>query len=219
MKARLLVGSLAALTLCAVPSIAAAENTPGSPDNPATTVEIAGKKINDSSLDKPGPYRSKQIALNPLALYAGRISLDLVWLPVVHNAIVVAPHFQSITNEVKTNETTLDQQRFTGFGTEVGYRYYTGERGMDGFFAGPSFIVGAYNAKLPSQDNQSFTKIGLAMDAGAQTFLMDNLTVGAGLGVQYTKVSTDFGSQGLQAGTIAEGGLQPRFLASAGYAF
>ena len=219
MKARLpLLGSLSALVICAAPSFAFAENTPGTPDNPVTTVDIAGKKISDNSLDKTGPYRSKQIAINPLALVAGRISLDLAWLPVVHNAIVISPHFQSTSNDVTIGDGNVQQQKFSGFGGEIGYRYYTGDRGMDGFFVGPSFIAGAYNASLP-QDSTAFTKIGFAVDAGAQTFIGSNVTVGAGLGLQYTKVSKDFGSQGLESATIASGGLQPRFLASAGYAF
>ena len=184
----------------------------------ASEVKLGDEHVSDAALDKPGAYHSGAVALNPLGLAIGRISVDFVWAPITHHAIVISPHYQSTTSDVQLGVGDTQQQRFHGFGAELGYRYYTGHRGMDGFFVGPSLIAGSYQASLPGGD-VDFTNVGVAFDVGAQTILWDALTVGAGLGLQYTYVDHDFGSLPDSASTIAGGGLKPRLLASVGYAF
>jgi hypothetical protein len=117
---------------------------------------------------------------------------------------------------VSTNTTA--NETFSGAGVEIGYRYYTGHRGPNGLFIGPSLVVGAYNANLISS-NQVFTTIGVAGDMGVQTIVFDWLTLSLGAGLQYTQVSHDFGDLPFSASITATGGLKPRVLAAAGYAF
>jgi hypothetical protein len=189
------------------------------PASAATEIEVPGHHtFDDRSFDRPGPYREIAVALNPLGLAIGRVSFDVVWAPIVHHAIVVSPHFQSVGGDVFVGPGVRTQQTFSGFGGELGYRFYTGSRGMNGFFVGPSLLFGGYTASLPGSD-VTFTDFGVAFDAGVQTFLWDDITVGAGAGLQITHVSHDFGDISDRTGSIASGGLKPRFLASAGYAF
>jgi hypothetical protein len=175
-------------------------------------------KVSDAPFDRPGPFRSVTIGINPLAFVIARVSLDFTYSPIEHHAIVVSPHFQSSTQNISlTNDVTFSQH-YTGGGGEVGYRYYTGHRGANGFFIGGSFIMGWYKAEL-QQGDTNFTNFGGAVDVGVQTFLADNFTVGVGAGLQWTHVSQDFGDLPFGASTIAGGGLKPRLLASAGAAF
>ena len=210
----LLVTSLAAvglgaLTLVSTPALAATElHVPGTKD----TV------VSDEKLDRPGPYKAQEIQVNPLSLAIGRISVGYTFMPAIHHALLINPHFQRATNDTALDGNTTYSSSYSGFGGEVGYRYYTGHRGMDGFFVGPSILAGVYNASLPN-GQQAFTNYGLAVDAGAQTFLTDNITVGAGVGLEYLKVNKEFGDLPFSASSIATTGFKPRLLASAGYAF
>ena len=112
----------------------------------------------------------------------------------------------------------MGSQAFTGVGTELGYRYYTGTRGMNGIFVGPSVIVGVYNAGLP-MGNQLFTNVGIAGDVGVQESLWDHLVVGGGAGIEDLQVSHDFGDLPTGPSTIASTGVKPRFILEAGYGF
>ena len=142
--------------------------------------------------DKPGKYDPFAIEWSPLGLISGgRLSLNLEWAPVTHNVILVSPHLVHTTADIATDSNTTTEQAFTGFGGEIGYRYYTGRRGMNGVFLGPSVIAGVYNAGLPDGD-QAFTNIGVAADLGLQEIFWNHLVVGGGVGVEYLHVSHDF---------------------------
>jgi hypothetical protein len=169
--------------------------------------------------DRPGKYNPFAIALNPLGLFVGgRVSLNLEYAPVTHHVIVVSPHIVSTSAEIAQSDNRTANQTFSGAGGEVGYRYYTGHRGMNGVFVGPSLIGGVYNANLPS-GNDGFTNIGVAADVGVQQVFWDHLVLGGGLGVEYLSVSEEFHDLPAGPSTIASSGVKPRFLASAGYAF
>jgi hypothetical protein len=171
------------------------------------------------SVDTPGTYDPFALTLNPLGLFVGgRLSFNAEWAPAVHHSLVVSPHFVHTTADVATSGNTTASQAFTGVGGEIGYRYYTGHRGPNGIFVGPSLIAGAYNAGLPS-GNQAFTNIGIAADVGVQDILFNHLVVGAGIGIEYLSVSHDFGDLPTGPSTIASTGLKPRMLLSAGYGF
>jgi hypothetical protein len=139
-------------------------------------------------------------------------------VPAAHHSIEVSPHFVHTTADVATSGNTTASQAFTGIGGEIGYRYYTGHRGPNGVFVGPSLIAGVYNAGLPS-GNQAFTNIGIAGDVGVQDILWNHLVVGAGVGIEYLSVSHDFGDLPTGPSTIASSGFKPRVLLSAGYGF
>lgn len=167
----------------------------------------------------PGPYRPFAIEINPLGLFVGgRLSFNAEWAPATHHAIEVSPHFVHTTADVPLSSGSMGTEAFTGAGTELGYRYYTGTRGMNGVFIGPSLLLGLYNAGMP-MGNQLFTTVGVAGDVGVQEILWNHLVVGGGVGLEYLQVSHDFGDLPMGPSTIASTGLKPRFLLEAGYGF
>jgi hypothetical protein len=180
-----------------------------------------GRAVRDvtQSVDRPGAYNPFAIELNPLGLFlGGRLSFGLEWVPVTHHAVVMSPHVVHATADVATSANSTVSQAFSGVGGEIGYRYYTGHRGMNGLFVGPSLIGGVYNAGLPN-GNQGFTNVGLAVDAGMQDILWDHLVVGGGIGIEYLAVSHDFADLPAGPSTVAATGFKPRLLLQAGYAF
>jgi hypothetical protein len=186
-----------------------------------TAAQIVGEAVADTTraTDKPGSYQPFAAEWNPIGLFVGgRVSLNLEWVPVTHHAIEVSPHFTHTTSDVATSPDVKESQSYTGFGGEIGYRYYTGHRGPNGVFVGPSIIAGAYNASLPGGD-KAFTNLGIAADVGAQAILFDHLVVGGGVGIEYLKVSHDFGDLPTSASMIASSGVKPRLLLEAGAAF
>ena len=146
------------------------------------------------------------------------MSFTAEWVPITHHAIEVSPHFVHTTADVAVNGSSTESQAFSGFGGEIGYRYYTGHRGPNGVFIGPSLIAGIYNAGLPD-GNQAFTNIGIAGDVGVQQIFWDHLVIGGGLGVEYLSVSHDFHDLPTGPSTIASTGIKPRVIFQAGYGF
>ncbi|HEY3819727.1 MAG TPA: hypothetical protein VGL81_21310 [Polyangiaceae bacterium] len=179
------------------------------------------RTVRDATLstDKPGRYNPFALELSPLGLFlGGRLSFNAEWAPAVHHAIVVSPYITHTSVNIATSGSTTESQTFTGVGGEIGYRYYTGHKGMNGVFVGPSLIGGIYNAGLPN-GNQPFTNIGVAVDVGLQQIFWNHIVVGGGLGLEYLSVSHDFADLPTSPSIIAESGVKPRFLLEAGYAF
>jgi len=212
--------SVLALSLAST-SAFAAENEPAPAPAPAAAAPTA-----DRSTDQPAPkpFKSFAVELNPLAAAIGRYSLQAEWLPAEHHAIVVNPHFDHVSADVSQslNGTSLSySESFTGFGGELGYRFYTGSKGANGFFAGPSIVVAKYSTSIGDQSGSSFTSVGGAFDVGGQWIIGPGVVVGFGAGLQYTSVSLDGSTDGLPltAAIIAGGGVRPRALMTVGYAF
>jgi hypothetical protein len=136
----------------------------------------------------------------------------------MHHVVVLSPHFASPAADIAVSPNVLQRHSFTGAGAEMGYRYYTGSRGMNGLFVGPSLLFGVYNASLPTS-SQAFTNVGVAVDAGIQQIFFDRLVLGAGAGIGYVSASREFGDLPMSPASIAESGIKPRILASAGAAF
>lgn len=169
--------------------------------------------------DKPGHYAPFALAWNPLGVFSGgRVSLQFEYVPVTHHAIELSPHIIHTSADVDIGNNTRQSHTFSGFGGELGYRYYTGHRGPNGVFIGPSIIAGAYNASLPAGD-QAFTDIGVAADVGVQTLIADHLVIGGGVGVEYLHVAHDFGDLPGPQAQIATSGVKPRLLFDVGAAF
>ncbi len=184
----------------------------------ATGVIEAGQDVT-RALDQPGKYNPVAVTWNPLgAVVGGRVSFNIEYAPVTHHVIIASPHFANPSQDVSVAPDVMRTNRFTGVGGELGYRYYTGSRGMNGIFIGPSIIGGVYNADL-MQGNTAFTNIGVAADIGIQQVFFDHLALGAGAGIQYLSVSENFGDLATGPSTIASSGFKPRLLAQAGYAF
>lgn len=168
-------------------------------------------------------HKSFAIVLNPLAIGIGRYSIQAEYLPATHHAITLNPFFASVPVTATVNGKEVDLGSLTGFGAELGYRYYTGTKGPNGFFIGPSLLFGAYSTDGGGTNAQSksFTGIGGALDLGGQAVIGPGFTIGGGFGMQYTSVSEDFTTDdfNLAGAIIAGGGLRPRFLFAIGWAF
>ena len=81
---------------------------------------------------KPDPNGPKQGGL-------GKLSVNIVLAPLEHHALILSPFYAlTRTTPVTTyddelNPTQLPVQTFRGYGTELGYRYYSGQGGLRGF--------------------------------------------------------------------------------------
>jgi hypothetical protein len=158
----------------------------------------------------------------PLSLIIGRYSVQVDYLPAMHHAITLNPSYTSVDGGT-LNGASLG--KFTGFGSELGYRFYTGQKGPNGFFVGPSFLFASYKQSggifctTPSCST-SFTSYGFALDFGGQA-VIDGFVIGGGAGFRSTKNSKSIATDGLNfaSAIIGGGGFRPRALFSIGYAF
>ena len=208
--------SLGVLAFVAATGTAEAQQPAPAPAGAAPAAAPAPKEEADE-------HKSFLIVLNPLAIGIGRYSIQAEYLPATHHAITLNPFFASVPVTATVNGKEVDLGSLTGFGAELGYRYYTGTKGPNGFFIGPSLLFGAYSTDGGGTNAQSksFTGIGGALDLGGQAVIGPGFTIGGGFGMQYTSVSEDFTTDdfNLAGAIIAGGGLRPRFLFAIGWAF
>jgi hypothetical protein len=178
--------------------------------------------------DEDDEHKAFALVFNPLGIFIGHYSVELQYLPIPHHALVLNPHFDHVSADVSQGTGTRRityQQGFTGFGTELGYRFYTSGKGAAGFYAGASFLFGYYSTSVSgassgaSSPSVGFTTLGGAIDIGGQAIVGPGVIVGGGFGLQYTSASEDFSNLPLTAAILAGGGIRPRFLLSVGYAF
>ncbi len=170
------------------------------------------------------PLKQYVIELNPLATTIGRYSIQAEYLPAVHHAITLNPFYTHATLTVtggNADGSDLDAGSLSGFGGELGYRFYTGVKGPNGFYVGPSAIFASYSQSLNGQSSDSFTSFGGAIDIGGQGVVGPGIVIGGGFGLQWTKTSKDIDTNNLNlaSAVIAGGGTRPRFLFTVGYAF
>jgi len=203
-----------------------AEVDPAAPQsNPWLTSGVAERPDQRS---KPDGLRSFVVGANPLGILIGRYCLEGEFLPVPHHAITLSPFFTHAPVTVTTSQGEVDAGSLTGFGTELGYRFYTGKKGANGFFAGPSLLFGSYSSAAPSgsqpsgsEGHVSFFGYGAAIDIGGQAIIGPGVVVGGGAGLQYTTNSEELDGKDLNLASaiIAGGGIRPRLLLTVGYAF
>jgi hypothetical protein len=174
------------------------------------------------------PVKRFAITLNPLAALIGRYSIQGDYLFAPHHALVVNPFFTYAPIKVTVQGKEIDGGSLLGFGAEVGYRFYSGGRGAEGFFIGPSVIGAFYSQSAPTGVNgaaaatsDSFGSFGGAVDIGVQQMFGPGILVGGGFGLQYTKTTKDIATDNLNLASaiIAGGGLRPRLLATIGFGF
>jgi hypothetical protein len=174
--------------------------------------------------DLDGEPRFKSVAVqgNPLAFAIGRYSLDLEYLPVPHHALHATPYYEYALPGV--------DDQLTGFGAEVGYRYYTGEHGPHGFFAGASLLaaeleyihVNPTGGVLDHANDTQYVQLGGAVDVGYQLVFLGNFAAGVGAGVQWTgdTLTPQFEYQVHPWHDLVYGpGVRPRILLQVGAAF
>jgi hypothetical protein len=236
MKIRLVVtalaGAIAGVTLSPVVAQAADDNAPATPvvvQMPDGTYRQGYAVPAQAAVPEPEP---KQFALtaNPLNFTIGRYGLNFEYQPTLHHGVIVSPHYDHVSADI--DGSTIDENgnlvsarwnnSFSGFGAEIGYRFYSGSKGFNGFFAGPSLLLATYSSSgdlLGNNVSTSFTSIGWAWEVGGQAQLGGGFIIGGGGGMQYTKVSKDMGDLPFSAAVIAGGGWRPRVLLNIGYAF
>lgn len=226
------------LLLSAVLSVTAFFVTTGTAqaaDEPAPPPPVTGAAAaSPVTAEQPKPnddedsYRKISLGVNPLGLAIGRYSIQAEYLPAKHHAITLNPFFAHAPVTVTVNGTDVDGGSLNGFGAELGYRYYTGTHGPNGFYIGPSFLFGSYSQSAPSgtqasgsNGSDSFAAYGAALDIGGQAIIGPGIVVGGGFGLQYTKTSQDLDTDNLNLASaiIAGGGIRPRFLLTVAYAF
>ncbi|HEY8038619.1 MAG TPA: hypothetical protein VIF15_02450 [Polyangiaceae bacterium] len=185
---------------------------------------LVGGQRDARSEDLDDGVRFKSVGLqgNPLGFAIGRYSADIEYLPAPHHALHLTP--------VGTYALPGTDDQLTGFGAEVGYRWYSGALGPHGVFVGGSFLAGeleyihgaVVGLPLDQPDDTKYVSLGGALDAGYQVIVLGNLAVGAGAGVQYTidTVEPHFEYASHPWHDLLFGwGLRPRALLSVGAAF
>jgi hypothetical protein len=174
---------------------------------------------------EPAPQRVVSIQWNPLPLFLSKLSADVVITPGDHHALVVSPFYAWPTTapvsntDAAGNVTAIPQQQFTGFGAELGYRYYAAHGGPRGLFAGPSVILSSMTATAGNGSTTSFFGYGLAADVGYGAVVADRIALTLGLGVQYSRTDKSIPAQQFPAAVFANAGVFPRLLVAAGYSF
>jgi hypothetical protein len=177
--------------------------------------------------EAPPPRRVLTIEYNPLSLVIGKVSGNVVVVPIDHHGLVLTP-FHVSTTTVRINRVLdmagavverLPEQKFEGFGGEIGYRYYSGLGGPRGFFAGPSFALASITATAANGTETSFLDYVLGADIGYEALVGDRIAVTLGVGAQYTFTSKTIPNQQPPANIYANSGFEPRLLAALGCAF
>jgi|GEM_PF-767082 len=226
-------GTVVGIALSLASARAAGETaTPGSPvlvQMPDGTYRQGYAVPAQALAPEPEP---KQFALtaNPLNFTIGRYGLNFEYQPTLHHGLIVSPHYDHVNADIDGYTTDSNgnitraryNNSFSGFGAEIGYRFYSGNKGFNGFFAGPSLLLASYTSSgnlLGSEVSTSFSSIGWAWEVGGQAQLGGGFIIGGGGGMQYTKVSKEMEDLPFAAAIIAGGGWRPRVLLNLGYAF
>lgn len=183
-----------------------------------------GKNADADKVQKPGEdethFRPLAITANPLSLALGRYGLNVEYMLATHHGIMLNPYGQFTSAEGGNSKTS-----YKNLGAELGYHFYTGHKGANGFFIGPSLLymhsssdttVTGGGASVGG--SSSFDAYGLAVDLGGQHVFDNGITVGGGVGLMYLKSSMT-GESGATSSTVKFDGVLPRFLAMAGYSF
>jgi hypothetical protein len=183
----------------------------------------------DVAIHEPRPPRRVvAVEFNPLSLIIGRLSANVVVAPTDHYSLILSPFYAWATTQpiyVSPSDGSgpptlpLPTQHFSGFGSELGYRYYFGRGGPRGFFVGPSLIAGWFTATAQNGSQLQYLDYGLAADVGYEMLVADRVALSLGGGLQYTTTSKSLPNQQFPAEIYANAGLRPRVLLSCGWAF
>lgn len=157
------------------------------------------------------------LTLNPLAFAVQRVGINVEYMLARHHGLIAEPFFQALSVGDEPSTTS-----YTNVGGELGYRFYTGSRGANGFFIGPfgTFIASSASATVVAGGNSSTSESSISIygggvDLGGQHVFRNGFTIGGGAGVVYL-VSSDPVSE---SSSYKVEGLLPRFLFTVGWAF
>jgi hypothetical protein len=171
------------------------------------------------------PFKHLTLTANPLSLLIGRVGVNVEYLPVPHHAIVANPFYWSASDTTSIGDTSI-KDTYSSFGGELGYHFYTGSKGANGFYAGPSLILmttsTSTDAKIGSSTvstSNSVFAYGGAFDIGGQHVFDGGFTIGGGAGVMALNSATSSTSNGTSSSTFKVSGVLPRVLFTIGYSF
>jgi hypothetical protein len=220
LSACICVGTLSALGLLAFSSDAGAQEPAPPPVAPAAGAGAPAAVPLDSTADDEDDKDLKHFALtlNPLSFILTRIGINFEYMLAKHHGLIVNPFFQGFSVGDDANKTS-----YTNFGGELGYRFYTGSRGANGFFVGPFVTFISSNASTTATVNgnsttadSSLSIYGGGVDLGGQHVFRNGFTIGGGAGVEYLKASATAANE---SSTFKVEGVLPRFLFTVGYSF
>ena len=167
-----------------------------------------------TSSDTGSGFHPVALTLNPLSLLLGRIGANVEYLPAKHHAIMLNPYMSSVSVE-STNVKTS----FSSYGAELGYHFYTGSKGANGFYVGPSLMAMRTTSKAEctgpctGSADVDFLTYGAALDFGRQYVSDGGFTIGGGGGAMYLRsTASPDGSN-----TVKFEGFVPRILFTVGY--
>jgi hypothetical protein len=156
-----------------------------------------------------GPSHHWALEYNPLELMVGRVSANLEVGLGAHQALMLSPMIlPPNTGDVGG-----------GFWSELGYRFYSEDDGLSGFFVGPSVIGGTFSYFTDEHSGrQRGSAIGVALDGGYQFVFRSGFVLGFGVGAQCQQVTRSYEIRNDPLNEIiVETGVLPRILFSLGY--
>jgi hypothetical protein len=176
--------------------------------------------------EKEDERRSVAITINPLPLVAGRYGANLDVVPVPHHGVTTSLFVQTfplglVRRFIPQGVTVADPP--SRVGGEIGYRFYTGRMGANGFFLGPSLVlmpVAYPRATDAGVEITSFHAYGAAFDVGVQAVTSGGFTIGGGLGVMglsYTLPRSNVA--GVEIPPVATPHVLPWLLLAIGWSF
>jgi hypothetical protein len=169
---------------------------------------MSGRASGDAVVREGDGLRHFAVNVNPLGPLVGRYSLDLQVIPFLHHAIVATPFYEYITPSLPIFARSAGTA--TSYGGELGYHYYTGLRGPNGFFIGGGGILAHSRTDSPGSPVDDQSRAGFFVDLGFQGVTNSGFMAGAGVGYQLTA---------RLAGTGSGSSSDPRALVMVGYAF
>lgn len=218
MKIRKLIiaPAVSLLTLATASAYAQEEAAAPAPEpaEAAAPAEATGEAAGEGSA---APLKHFTLTANPLSIVLGRYSINFEYMLARHHGLIAVPSAWFMSAE--SGDTKWS---FRYLGGELGYHFYSGDRGANGFFVGPSLIYMNLNTSVTggsdADSSASSSTYGVAVDVGGQHVARNGFTIGGGFGVAYIKTSSS-ASSGDAKPTVTVSGTMPRFLFTIGYSF
>ena len=172
---------------------------PQSPPNPVSA---------NTTTEPSDDFKSLAFTVNPITFLMTLVGANIEYLPARHHGIMLNPFVHPPLFNPRFNATSF-------YGAEIGYHYYTGTKGADGFFLGPSLIY----EYVVLDDRTSFSNAGIILDVGAQYVSDSGFTIGFGVGLSVRASLNKKSSYASSDTPIWMEGYWPRVLFMMGHSF
>lgn len=196
----------------------APEHVAPPPAEPSPRLELGNR---DRVIAPKGeaPPRRLSVELNPLSVAMGRYGLNVEVAPFVHHVLVGSAYYQTfqpyVLERIMPKVVDTSHGAPAKVGGELGYRFYSGRRGANGFFIGASGVLMPLALPRVTPDLKaeivSFHAYGGAVDVGIQGITDSGFTIGAGIGAMYLAYNAPESAK-LPAGAPAVKSYEPHFL-------